>query len=38
MNTELINYFRKIRFRLRWFIMSERERYAYLWSRTRSIA
>ena len=29
------NYSRKIVFRLKWLAMSERNRYAYLWFRTR---
>jgi len=29
------NYSRKILFRLKWMAMSEKGRYAYLWSRTR---
>ncbi len=35
MGVEIVNYLRKILFRMRWVIMSDRERYAYLWSRTR---
>ncbi|MFC2024372.1 hypothetical protein ACFLTJ_02170 [Chloroflexota bacterium] len=35
MITEIAGYVRKIMFRLRWFIWSDRERYAYLWSRTQ---
>ncbi len=32
----IINYFHRILFRIRWIILSDRERYAYLWNRTRN--
>jgi len=35
MKTEIGNYMDRLIFRLRWLIMSDRERYAYLWNRTR---
>jgi len=31
----IANYMKKIYFRLRWFTMSDREKYIYLWKRTR---
>jgi len=31
----IANYMKKIRFKVRWLIMSDRERYSYLWKRTR---
>ena len=37
MSMVIADYFRRLLFRLRWLIMSDRERYAYLWNRTRSI-
>jgi len=36
MITEIVYYLKRILFRMRWLIMSDRERYAYLWNRTRS--
>ena len=36
MSAAVVNYMRKIWFRIRWFTMSDRERYAYLWNRTKS--
>ena len=35
MIVEAIYYLKRILFRLRWLIMSDRERYTYLWNRTR---
>jgi len=35
MTAEIVYYLKKILFRLRWLIMSDRDRYAYLWNRTR---
>jgi len=32
----IVNYIRQIWFRIRWFTMSEKERYAYLWNQTRA--
>jgi len=36
MSTGVVNYIRKVLFRVRWLTMSDRERYTYLWNRTRS--
>jgi hypothetical protein len=36
MSTVIADYIRKLLFRLRWLIMSDQARYAYLWNRTRS--
>lgn len=36
MNTVIADYLRKLVFRLRWLVMSDQARYAYLWNRTRS--
>jgi len=36
MITEIVYYLKRILFRMRWLIMSDRERYAYLWNRTRA--
>ncbi len=35
MTAEIVYYLKRILFRLRWLIMSDRERYAYLWNQTR---
>jgi len=32
----IVDYVKKILFRLRWLTMSDKERYAYLWNRTLS--
>ena len=37
MEARIVNYIKKILFQMRWLIMSDRERYAYLWNRTRNI-
>jgi len=37
MSTKALNYLRSIWFRLRWLVMSERDRYAYLWNRTKTV-
>jgi hypothetical protein len=35
--TEMVSeMMRRLSFRLKWLFMSERERYAYFWSRTRA--
>jgi len=31
----IVNRMKRIRFQVRWLTMSDRERYAYLWRRTR---
>jgi hypothetical protein len=31
----LEQYFKRMRFRMRWMAMSERKRYAYLWRQTQ---
>jgi hypothetical protein len=36
MNTMIADCIKRFFFRLRWLIMSDQERYAYLWNRTRS--
>ena len=36
MVVRIINRIKKILFRIRWLTMSDRDRYAYLWSRTRN--
>lgn len=36
MKTEMRNYLRRLMFRMKWLVMSERERYVYLWGRTRN--
>jgi hypothetical protein len=37
MRTAIAEYVREALFRIRWLTMSERQRYAYLWSRTKEI-
>ena len=37
MRVGIVNYIRQLRFRIRWVIMSDRDRYAYLWNRTRMV-
>jgi hypothetical protein len=36
MSTVIADYIKRLLFRLRWLIMSDRERYVFLWNRTRS--
>ena len=36
MNMVIADYIKRLLFRLRWLIMSDQARYAYLWNRTRS--
>ena len=36
MSTVIADYIKRLLFRLRWLIMSDQARYAYLWNRTRS--
>lgn len=36
MSAGIVNYIRKVLFGIRWLTMSDRERYTYLWNRTRS--
>jgi len=36
MKVRIVNYINQLRFRIRWLIMSDRERYAYLWQVTKS--
>jgi hypothetical protein len=36
MNKRIIDYMRKISFHAKWLIMSDRDRYVYLWNRTRN--
>jgi hypothetical protein len=33
----MVDSMRKVLFRLKWLMMSEKDRYAYLWSRTKQI-
>jgi hypothetical protein len=32
----IVNRMKKIRFQVRWLTMSDRERYTYLWRRTKN--
>jgi hypothetical protein len=32
-----VNYLRRLWFHLRWLTMSDRDRYTYLWNRTKNI-
>jgi len=36
MNKGILDYTRKISFSVKWLIMSDRDRYVYLWNRTRN--
>ena len=36
MKVRIVNYINQLRFRIRWLIMSDRERYTYLWHVTKS--
>jgi hypothetical protein len=33
--TTITEYIREVLFRVRWLAMSDRQRYAYLWNRTK---
>lgn len=35
MRTAISEYIREILFRIRWLVMSDRQRYAYLWEWTK---
>jgi len=35
MSMIIVDFISKISFQLRWLMMSDREKYAYLWNRTR---
>ena len=35
--TTIAGYVREILFRVRWLTMSDRQKYAYLWNRTKEI-
>ncbi len=37
MGARIFDYIEKILFRVRWLIMSDRKRYAYLWNRTQEM-
>jgi hypothetical protein len=32
----IIDYLKRIIFRIRWYTLSDRERYSYLWNRTKN--
>ena len=36
MSAGMVHLMRRICFRVTWFTMSDREKYAYLWNRTKS--
>jgi hypothetical protein len=36
MNKRIVDYMRKISFHAKWLIMSDRDRYVYLWNRTKN--
>jgi hypothetical protein len=35
MSTVIIDHVKRILFRVRWYILSDRARYVYLWNRTK---
>jgi hypothetical protein len=36
MSTAIIDYIKRILFRVRWYTLSDRTRYVYLWNRTKN--